>query len=157
MLTASDTRCGEDDASGDAIVGHLKGAGHDAARRALLPDERRQIADTVTTWAADVNIDAIIVCGGTGVSPRDVTIEAVTPLLAGRLPGFGELFRQLSYEEVGAAAMLSRADAGWIDSSGGRTMVFMLPGSPAAVDLAMRACIAPQLAHLAALCAGDTS
>ncbi len=154
ILTVSDTRSIEDDQSGDQIAELLKVADHRVARRSIVHDEQNEIATAVSKWAASSEIDVIIITGGTGSSPRDVTPEAVLPLLASNLPGFGELFRQLSYEQIGAAAMQSRADAGWIDAGPLRTPVFLLPGSPKAVDLAMENLIIPQLSHLLAVCRG---
>lgn len=154
ILTVSDTRSLKEDRSGDCIVALLEGAGHILANRSLVRDESNEITAAVSGWAASSEIDVIIVTGGTGPSPRDVTPEAVTTLFSASLPGFGELFRQLSYEEIGAAAMLSRAAAGWIDVDTLRTPVFLLPGSPKAVELAMEKLIIPQLSHLLAVCRG---
>ncbi len=154
ILTVSDTRSIENDRSGDCIVALLSEGGHQTTDRVIVRDESKEIASIVSTWAASSEIDAIIVTGGTGPSPRDVTPEAVTHMFAAFLPGFGELFRQLSYEDIGAAAMLSRADAGWIDVGTLRTPVFLLPGSPKAVELAMKKLIVPQLSHLLAVCGG---
>ena len=154
VLTVSDTREMEDDQSGDSIVASLEEANHQVVHRSLVCDESDEIAALVSGWAASPEIDAIIVTGGTGPSPRDVTPQAVLPLFADALPGFGELFRQLSYQEIGAAAMLSRADAGWIDVGLLRTPVFLLPGSPKAVELAMGRLIIPQLSHLLTVCRG---
>ena len=152
VLTVSDSRTVEDDRSGDAIIESLADSQHQFVTREVVRDEVDQIARAVTRWAQSQDVNTIIVSGGSGSAPRDVTPEAITPLLNARLPGFGELFRQLSYEEIGSAAMLSRADAGWIDEGSMRTAVFMLPGSPNAVQLAMRALILPQLGHLLAVC-----
>ena len=116
ILTVSDTRSIEDDRSGACIAAYVESAEHRIAEHLIVRDELNEIAIVVSGWAATREIDAIIITGGTGLSPRDVTPEAVTPLFAASLSGFGELFRQLSYEKIGAAAMLSRADAGWIDN-----------------------------------------
>lgn len=152
VLTVSDTRSLENDQSGACIVHLLETAGHSVIKRDLVQDEVPLISITVSGWAASSEVDAIIVTGGTGASPRDVTPEAVSPLLSALIPGFGELFRQLSYEEIGPAAFLSRAEAGWIDEGKVRTPVFLLPGSLKAVNLAMQKIIVPQLGHLLAVC-----
>ncbi|MBC8309121.1 MAG: molybdenum cofactor biosynthesis protein MoaB [Phycisphaerales bacterium] len=152
ILTVSDTRSLEDDKSGSLAVTALEQAGHSIASREIVRDELGEIAAIISAWAGDAAVDAIVVTGGTGPARRDVTPEAISPLMTATMPGFGELFRQLSYEEIGAAAMLSRADAGWIDTDNLRTPVFMLPGSPNAVSLAMQQLIIPQLAHLLDVC-----
>jgi molybdenum cofactor biosynthesis protein B len=156
VLTVSDTRTLEDDQSGHIAVDALEQAGHSIASRDIVRDELPAIAAIVSGWAADAKVDAIVVTGGTGPSRRDVTPEAILPLMTATIPGFGELFRQLSYQEIGAASMLSRADAGWIDSESLRTPVFLLPGSPKAVTLAMQQLIIPQLCHLLDVCSLET-
>ena len=157
VLTVSDTRSSSDDKSGSCIAEALIKAGHTVHCQEIVPDEHAQIVSKITTWANDQTVDAIIVSGGTGASPRDVTPDAIVPLMAGTLDGFGELFRLLSYNEIGAAAMLSRAVAGWIDSETLRTPVFLLPGSPAGVSLALSELIVPQLGHLLDVCSMETS
>jgi molybdenum cofactor biosynthesis protein B len=152
VLTVSDSRSLEDDRSGKIAVDELEKVGHTIAARELVHDEHAAIVAMVTKWAADESVDAIVVTGGTGPSRRDMTPEAVLPLMAASMPGFGELFRQLSYEEIGAAAMLSRAEAGWIDVGDLRTPIFLLPGSPKAVTLAMQKLIVVQLGHLLDVC-----
>ncbi len=152
VLTVSDTRSIEDDRSGAIAVDELEQGGHSVAVRELVHDEHAAIAAMVTKWAGDESVHAIVVTGGTGPSRRDVTPEAVFPLMSATMPGFGELFRQLSYETIGAAAMLSRAEAGWIDAGALRTPVFLMPGSPKAVQLAMQKLIIPQLGHLLDVC-----
>ena len=112
----------------------------------LVPDEGVRIRRAVETALAQPAVDVVLVTGGTGLSPRDVTIEAVFPLFEREIPGFGELFRMLSFAEIGAAAMLSRATAGVVS---GR-VIFLLPGSPAALDLALSRLVLPELAHLLA-------
>ncbi|HSS38022.1 MAG TPA: molybdenum cofactor biosynthesis protein B, partial [Polyangia bacterium] len=119
-------------------------AGLAVADEAILPDEPAALQARVAAWARDDAADAALLTGGTGLAPRDRTPDAIGPLFDRRLPGFGELFRWLSFQEIGAAAMLSRAEAGVI----GRMAVFLLPGSPAAIELAMRKLIAPELPHL---------
>lgn len=152
ILTVSDTRSLEEDRSGAIAIEQLEEAGHKSVHHEIVCDEVNEIARFVTTWANDVHVDAIIVTGGTGPSRRDVTPDAIVPLMTTTMPGFGELFRQLSYEEIGSASMLSRADAGWIDVGKFRTPVFLLPGSPKAVLLAVSQLIAPQLGHMLDVC-----
>jgi molybdenum cofactor biosynthesis protein B len=142
VLTVSDTRTAADDGSGDAIVEGLTAAGHVVAGRHLVRDDPAAVRAIVSAQVPLVH--AIITTGGTGIASRDSTYEAVSALLDKRLDGFGELFRMLSYDEVGSAAMLSRACAGTI----GRTILFSLPGSEAAVRLAMTKLILPELGHL---------
>lgn len=142
VLTISDTRTAEDDPSGDAIAEALAGAGHQISGRTLVPDDPGAVRSAIVLAA--LHADAIVTTGGTGVTARDSTYEAVGALLEKRLDGFGELFRMLSYEQVGAAAMLSRACAGTI----GRTVVFSLPGSTKAVRLALEKLIVPELPHV---------
>ncbi|HEX5474144.1 MAG TPA: molybdenum cofactor biosynthesis protein B [Vicinamibacterales bacterium] len=142
VLTISDTRTAETDSSGAAIETLLAAAGHDVAVRQIVPDEAARVRAVVNAHAGQVQ--AIVTTGGTGVTSRDTTFEALSGLLEKRLDGFGELFRMLSYEQVGAAAMLSRAGAGAIRG----TAVFMLPGSEPAVRLAVSKLILPVLTHL---------
>ncbi len=157
VLTVSDTRSLDDDTSGACIVDALTRAGHAVLCREIVPDEQGAIATIITMWAADPTVDAVIVTGGTGVSPKDVTPEAIVPLLAATLDGFGELFRSISYKEIGGAAMLSRAVAGWIETNSMRTPVFLLPGSPAGVELALSTLIVPQLGHLLDVCSMEST
>jgi len=144
VLTVSDSRTPENDSSGDLIQKELEAAGHGVVERRIVPDEPVQIRAVVVNAIARSDIDAVLLTGGTGVSPRDGTVETVEALLHKQLPGFGELFRQLSFEEIGAAGMLSRAIAG----SAGRTAVFVMPGSSGAVRLALERLILPELPHL---------
>ncbi len=143
VLTISDTRTPESDESGAIIRSLLTQAGHDVVRYAVARDEPAEIASLVRDYAAE-GCKLIITNGGTGIARRDSTFEAIDGLLAKRLPGFGELFRMLSYGEIGPAAMLSRATAGVY----GEALIFCLPGSTNAVRLAMERLILPQLAHL---------
>ena len=129
VLTVSDTRNITDDRSGDALVQRLTDAGHLLAERNVVHDEIASVQACLRTWIATAEIDAILVIGGTGITGRDITPEAVRPLLDKELPGFGELFRMLSYQKIGTAAMLSRALGG---VSGGK-LIFALPGSTNAV------------------------
>jgi molybdopterin adenylyltransferase len=143
LLTASDSRTPADNEGGRLLHRIAEEAGFQVTADALMPEEPAALREAVAAMVRDANVDAVLVTGGTGIAPRDRTPEAVTPLFERRLPGFGELFRMLSFHEIGAAAMLSRADAGTI----GKALVFLLPGSPAAVELAMRRLIVPELAH----------
>ncbi|UCC32996.1 MAG: molybdenum cofactor biosynthesis protein MoaB [Candidatus Bathyarchaeota archaeon] len=133
-----------DDPSGDLIVKLLEGAGHGVALRGVLPDDGAVIHQGVLKALGTEEVDAIIACGGTGVGARDVTIEAVKPLLEKELPGFGELFRRLSYDEIGSAASMSRALAGVAKGKA----VFVLPGSPQAVRLCVERLILPEASHI---------
>ena len=142
VLTISDTRTEATDTSGDAIVDALQRANHSVAGRRLVRDEPETVRDVVLEQAGTV--DVVIATGGTGLTARDSTYEALAGVLHKRIDGFGELFRALSFAEVGSAAMLSRACAGTI----GRTAVFSLPGSENAVRLAMSRLIIPELGHI---------
>ncbi len=142
VLTISDSRTPADDSSGDAIAMLLTDAGHVVAGRALVKDDPSAVQREIRAHADQV--DVIITTGGTGITSRDNTYEAISQLLQKRLDGFGELFRVLSFQEVGSAAMLSRACAGAV----GRTAVFSLPGSENAVQLAMTKLILPEIGHV---------
>jgi molybdenum cofactor biosynthesis protein B len=144
VVTISDTRTPETDASGQAVVDRLLEAGHTVVARRVVRDEPDQVRDAVCELADGDAVDALLLTGGTGISSRDRTFETVSELLAKTLPGYGELFRWLSYQEIGPAAMLSRALGG----VRGRTVVLSMPGSPAAVRLAMEKLIVPELGHL---------
>ncbi len=144
IATVSSTRTLETDKGGPVLARVLEQAGHQVVDRCILPDDPARIAGALRGWADDDGLDAVVLTGGTGISRRDGTIEAVTPLLDRVLPGFGELFRMLSFEQVGAAAMLSRAIGGLC----GETLVFAVPGSPRACELAASRLIGPELAHL---------
>jgi molybdopterin adenylyltransferase len=143
LLTASDSRTPGDDEGGRLLRQLCVEAGFTVVDEALLREEPAILRAHVGALAASRTIDAIIVTGGTGIAPRDRTPEAVGGLFERRLEGFGELFRALSFAEIGPAAMLSRADAGVV----GGALVFLVPGAPAAVRLAMERLIAPELAH----------
>lgn len=142
VLTISDTRTEADDTSGDAIAELLAGNGHVLSGRALVRDDPAAVAETIRRHAPGAQ--ALITTGGTGITSRDSTYEAIAGLLEKRLDGFGELFRALSYAEIGSAAMLSRACAGTM----GRTAVFSLPGSEHAVRLALTKLILPEIGHV---------
>ena len=150
VVTVSDSRTAETDASGACIRTALERAGHRVVSYAILPDEPSRIREHVERALADPAVQAVIVNGGTGIAPRDTTYEALTGLLEKRLEGFGELFRMLSWQQVGAAAMLSRAAAGVARGK----ILASLPGSPAAVELAMERLLVPELGHMARLLEG---
>jgi molybdenum cofactor biosynthesis protein B len=145
VLTVSDTRTENDDRSGSVLTELLESAGHSRFDYRILPDEPQQVTDQVRSWIQAPALDGVLISGGTGIAPRDTTYEAVSELLDLRLDGFGELFRMLSYREIGARAMLSRAVAGVASGK----LVFSMPGSTPAVTLAMKELILPQLPHLA--------
>jgi molybdenum cofactor biosynthesis protein B len=151
VVTVSDTRTPATDEGGRLVAELCQRAGFVVAGGAILPDDAPRIADHVSELAREGQVDAVLVTGGTGISARDNTIEALVPLFTKALPGYGELFRALSYAEIGAAAMLSRATAGTI----GKVAVFTLPGSPAGVRLALEKLIIPELAHVVALLRRD--
>jgi molybdenum cofactor biosynthesis protein B len=128
VMTVSDTRSVEDDRSGAALIERLEGAGHKLAARAIVKDDVASIRAQVQAWIADPQIDVVLTTGGTGVTGRDVTPEAVEGLFEKTIPGFGELFRWLSYEKVGTSTIQSRATGGVANG----TYIFALPGSPSA-------------------------
>ena len=161
VLTVSDTRTPATDKSGQLAQERLGGAGHRIAEYQILPDEPEAIATLVQQWCErspgqspgqsqegssvdDAIVDVIILSGGTGIAPRDTTYEAIAALLQKTIPGFGELFRSLSYQEIGSRAMTSRAIAGIRH----QTLIFSLPGSSNAVRLALDALILPEIRHL---------
>ena len=145
VLTVSDTRTGETDLSGREIREFLERAGHQVTGFAIVRDDPDVVAASVKQWLTDPHTRVIITTGGTGITARDGTFEAVDALFEKRLDGFGELFRMLSFDEVGAAAMMSRATAGTV----GAKAIFVLPGSEPAVRLAMSRLIIPELGHVA--------
>jgi molybdopterin adenylyltransferase len=144
VVTVSDTRTDANDTSGRAICELLTEAGHEVSGRVIVRDEPDVVAGVIRAQIADADVDVIITTGGTGLTSRDSTYEAVAALLDKRLDGFGELFRMLSYEDIGPAAMLSRAVAGSVN----RTFVAALPGSEGAVRLAMSKLLLPELPHI---------
>ncbi|MGQ0535431.1 MAG: MogA/MoaB family molybdenum cofactor biosynthesis protein [Methanobacteriota archaeon] len=147
ILTVSDTRTLRTDASGRTLAALVARAGHAVVARGIVKDDVAAIRRAARKLLVAPGTDALIVTGGTGIAPRDVTPEAFRPLIAKPLPGFGELFRMLSYRDVGPSAIASRADAG---IASGRP-VFLLPGSEAAVRLAATRLILPELGHLVAI------
>lgn len=169
VITVSDTRTLENDRGGKLLAELLSGAGHEVVRRDIVPDEPTRIAallqrltgatgsasaqDALPTGTSNASgtptkqppeVDAVLVTGGTGIAARDQTYETVSRLLTKTLLGYGELFRMLSYDDIGPAAMLSRAIGGVM----GNVLVLTMPGSPAAVELAMQKLILPELGHL---------
>jgi molybdenum cofactor biosynthesis protein B len=149
-VTVSDTRTSADDASGKALMDELNA--FDLVRHEIVPDDAEKIGVLVRDAAASGDVDAVVLAGGTGIAPRDVTFEAVAGLLDKQLDGFGEAFRRLSWDEIGPRAILSRAVAGTI----GRCLVFLLPGSEKAARLGARSLIAPVLSHAVDLVHGRT-
>lgn len=151
VLTVSDTRTIETDEGGPLVAQLLEQAGCQVVARAIVKDEPSAITAQLENWLADSRIDAILTTGGTGIAKRDTTIEVVRRLLTHELEGFGELFRMLSYPQVKAAAMLSRAVGGLVardPQQSGDTFLFAMPGSLNAIETAMTNLIAPQLPHL---------
>ncbi|MEX0867503.1 MAG: MogA/MoaB family molybdenum cofactor biosynthesis protein [Pirellulales bacterium] len=144
VVTISDTRTVATDRGGALLIDLLQAAGHEVTSRAIVPDDAVAIAEQLAAMLANDEIQAVLLTGGTGISARDQTYETISQLLTKPLPGYGELFRLLSYQEIGAAAMLSRA----IGGLAGRTVVLTMPGSTAAVRLAMEKLILPELGHL---------
>lgn len=144
VLTVSDTRTPVDDTGGAVIRERLGSAGHTVVGSMIVRDEPADVTRVVREACADARVQVVILTGGTGITSRDSTYEAVETLLDKRLPGFGELFRVLSYEQVGAAAMLSRAQMG----IHARRIVVSLPGSPNACRLALEKLLLPELGHL---------
>ena len=144
VLTISDTRTPETDTGGNAIVQLMREAGHEVSRREIVEDDAPRIEVVLQELLTDTSVDAVITTGGTGISARDTTYEVVSRLIDKKLDGFGELFRMLSYKEIGAAAILSRAVAG----SSGSKFVACLPGSTNAVRLAMEKLLVPEIPHV---------
>lgn len=144
VVTISDTRSLETDRGGAKLVEGLQQAGHEVVAREMVPDEPEPIRAVIDRLRTTVAAEAILLTGGTGLSSRDQTFETLTGLFTKVLPGYGELFRWLSYQEIGPAAMLSRAVGGLIET----TVVLSMPGSPAAVQLALHQVILPELGHL---------
>ncbi|MCK4424167.1 molybdenum cofactor biosynthesis protein MoaB [Candidatus Bathyarchaeota archaeon] len=133
-----------EDVSGDLIESLLKKAGHAVSFRRIIPDDRALIKDSLQRALVSANVDAIVLCGGTGIASSDVTIETLSPLLEKTLHGFGEIFRRLSFDEIGSAAVLSRAVAGVAKGKA----IFCIPGSPDAVKLCLEKLILPEIAHI---------
>jgi molybdenum cofactor biosynthesis protein B len=146
VITVSDTRTLETDTGGQKVADMLEAEGHSVCGRTLVADDPDAIVGALREALASDEVRAIVLTGGTGVAPRDVTPDSVEPLLERIVPGFGELFRFLSFEEIGSAALLSRALAGIASGK----VVFVIPGSRGAVKLAMERLILPELGHLVA-------
>lgn len=144
VITVSDTRTLATDTGGQTVVDRLQSAGHVVVDRSIIPDEPEVMRRLLIAIQQRPEVDAILMTGGTGISSRDQTCETVTPMLTKVLPGYGELFRMLSFAEIGSAAMLSRATGGLF----GRQVLLTMPGSRAAVQLAMDQVILPELSHL---------
>jgi molybdenum cofactor biosynthesis protein B len=144
VVTISDTRTLQTDTGGQTAIDLLVAAGHVIAARELIPDEPVRMTELLENWTGRNDLDAILMTGGTGLSQRDQTFETVSRLLTKPVPGYGELFRWLSYQEIGPAAMLSRTVGGLIHNK----VVLTMPGSPKAVRLALERVIIPELAHL---------
>jgi molybdenum cofactor biosynthesis protein B len=141
VVTISDTRDLETDTSGALLIELLVGAGHQIAQRHLIRDDLAAIRGLLSTLIGDPTVQVVITTGGTGITARDVTVEAIEPLVSKWIPGFGELFRWLSFAEIGASTIQSRASAALCQ----KTLVFALPGSRGAVRLAMERIVLPQL------------
>jgi molybdopterin adenylyltransferase len=144
VLTISDTRTPENDTGGDTIEELMRGAGHEIVERRIVRDDAARIRTEIVNLLARPDADAVITTGGTGISARDTTYEVVDRMIEKKLDGFGEIFRALSYEEIGAAAILSRAVAGTV----GTKLVACLPGSRNAVRLAVEKLLVPEIAHV---------
>jgi molybdopterin adenylyltransferase len=144
ILTVSDTKTPESDTSGQLIRKLLVDAGHQVVGSAIVRDEPKDVQRVIREACANDEVRAVLVTGGTGITSRDSTYEAIEELLDKRLPGFGELFRMLSFEEIGAAAMMSRAQLG----VHARRIVVSMPGSPNACRLALEKLVIPELSHL---------
>lgn len=141
VLTVSDTRTEETDTSGHYLVESLSGAGHQLADKAIVIDDIYQIRAQLSQWIADPRVQAVLITGGTGFSGRDSTPEAVAPLFDKHIEGFGEVFRALSFEEIGSSTIQSRALAGFANN----TVIFCMPGSTGACRTAWSGLIAEQL------------
>ncbi len=133
-----------DNPSGEMAVKLLEDAGHKVAYKTVVPDSADMIKENISNISEMSDINAVITCGGTGITETDITIETIKPLLEKDLPGFGEIFRKLSYDDIGAAAIITRAMAGLIKGKA----VFCLPGSPQGVELALRKLIIPEASHI---------
>jgi molybdenum cofactor biosynthesis protein B len=144
VLTISDTRTPETDTGGDVVEEAMRGAGHEVVAREIVRDEATSIRTILVALLARSDVDAVVTTGGTGISGRDTTYEVVERMVEKRLDGFGEIFRMLSYEEIGAAAILSRALAGAV----GTKLVASLPGSRNAVRLGVEKLLVPEIAHI---------
>jgi len=141
VLTISDTRGEDEDISGKRLVTALTGAGHSLAEKAIVQDDKYQIREVLSRWVNDAAVDAVLTTGGTGITGRDGTPEAIKPLLDKEITGFGEMFRVLSYEDIKTSTLQSRATAGVANA----TFIFVLPGSSSACQMAWDKLISEQL------------
>lgn len=144
IVTISDTRDATSDRGGPVLAAGVEAAGHRVVRRAIVRDEPLEITREVEACVAQEDVDLVLTTGGTGIAPRDVTTPTLERLFDATIPGFGELFRWLSYREIGSAAILSRATAGILRGK----VVLALPGSPKALELALREIVVPEAGHL---------
>jgi molybdenum cofactor biosynthesis protein B len=144
LMITSDTRTPENDETGKTAIKLLEEAGHNVAAYIIVENDASKIAETFNGFAKDERIQVVITSGGTGISSKDITVDTVSPLFEKELPGFGELFRRFSFDEIGEAAMYSRATAGVV----GRKLVFCLPGSRGAMKTALNKIILPGLGHM---------
>ena len=143
VITVSDTRTLENDTGGQSVFDHLTAAGHAVVERQIIPDDPARMRPLLDELCGRAEVDAILLTGGTGVTSRDQTFETVSGLLDKPMPGYGEIFRMLSFQEIGPAACLSRAVGGIARGK----VVLTMPGSPAGVRLAMEKIIVPELSH----------
>lgn len=150
VITISDTRDASTDRGGPFLVEGLESAGQRVALRAIVRDEPAEIERAVREAVSRADVDLVLTTGGTGIAPRDVTYPTLRRLFESEIPGFGELFRWLSFREIGSATILSRATAGIL----GGKVVIALPGSPKALELALREIVLPEAGHLAAQARG---
>jgi molybdenum cofactor biosynthesis protein B len=153
VVTVTSSRTLDDDPAGDAIAAAFEDAGHETVTRELIPDDYDRVQATLRTLSRRGDVDVVVSTGGTGVTPDDVTVEAARPLFEKTLPGFGELFRRLSYDEIGTRVVGTRAAAGIADG----TPVFCLPGSENAATLGAESVIVPEAGHLSGLASRDES
>lgn len=151
VITISDTRTAADDRGGDTLVRGLEAAGHRVAHRTRVRDERGPIEDAVRAAVADPAVELVLTTGGTGIAPRDVTFDTLRGVFDSEIPGFGELFRWLSFREIGSATLLSRALGGLLAGK----VVLALPGSPKALELALREIVLPEAGHLVSQARGS--
>jgi molybdenum cofactor biosynthesis protein B len=148
VLTISDTRTRETDKSGKVLTDSLKNGGHHIGGYEIVTDDPALIRRQVESWLATPDIELIVTTGGTGIAGRDSTYEALNSILVKEIPGFGEIFRYLSYKEIGPSAMMSRAFAGLALGGGKKKFIFCLPGSSPACRLGIESLILPQLGHI---------
>ena len=151
ILTVSSSRTLQDDPTGDALVAAVEDAGMDVEARTLVPDDVAPIRATVEDMVGSADVDLVVTSGGTGLTPDDVTLQAVDPLFTRQIPGFGELFRFLSYDDIGARALLTRASAGLADD----VPVFCMPGSRAGATMGLEELILPTARHVVGLTRRD--